>query len=223
MRRLKLPGTPRGRFSKRPGANVRFGKSKFISSPDVTGQTKIINVNDKFGNTGIKKQQGSTVILYDSLKLDGTTLLQFFREGAQHPFPLSNVGSDGNKLGVGNSMVIERAYFSIVKIESGVVTSILPLTLAATDPGILAGQFNFSVANSEVIKKLPLLSWLPQFNKLAENEVNTSFDFDSLVTIPPLLEFQANVELSTYRSIPDTYLRLTIEGAGAIIAPRTTF
>ena len=208
---------------KRPNFKQKFGKMPFIGSPQVTGQTKIINVNDKFGNKGIKNQQGSTVILYDSLPLDGSTLLQFFKESSQRPYPLSNCGSDGNKLGVGSSMVVERAYLSIVEWDGTVVGTIKPLTLGATAGGILAGQFNFSVANSEVIKKVPVLSWLPEFNKLAENNLNTSFDFDSLVTIPPLLEFQANVQLAGYTPIAKTYLRLTIEGSGAIIAPRTTF
>jgi hypothetical protein len=35
----------------------------------VTPQMKNIAVNDRFGNSGIKKQQGSTVIKYDTLPL----------------------------------------------------------------------------------------------------------------------------------------------------------
>ena len=34
-------------------------------------QRKAIGVNDKFGNKGIKKQQGSTVIKYDTLEITG--------------------------------------------------------------------------------------------------------------------------------------------------------
>ena len=44
----------------------------------ITPQMKNIAVNSKFGNTGIKAQQGSTVIKYDSLPFDGRTEFRFF-------------------------------------------------------------------------------------------------------------------------------------------------
>ena len=83
------------------------------TSNRVTPQMKAVAVNDKFGNSGIKKQQGSTVIKYDTLPLDGRTEFRFFEESNQRNFPLSNTGADGNKLGVGNSMVIERVYLTV--------------------------------------------------------------------------------------------------------------
>jgi len=70
---------------------------------------------------------------------------------------------------------------------------------------------------------VPILSWLPQFNKVAENEVNTNFEFDTQVVIPPLLEYVATLRLPAGVTSRDAFLRLTVEGTGAIIAPRTTF
>lgn len=189
-----------------------------------TPQRKAIGVNDKFGNTGIKKQQGSTVIKYDSLPLDGRTEYRFFEGSSQRNFPLSNTGSDGNKLGVGNTLVLERAYLSIVLFgEGGAITEVEVLSLATTNANILTAEFSFSIANSEVIKQVPILSWLPQFNKVAENEVNTNFEFDTQVVIPPLLEYVATLRLPAGVTSRDAFLRLTVEGTGAIIAPRTTF
>ena len=153
---------------------------KEVISGRFTPQRKAIGVNDKFGNVGIKKQQGSTVIKYDSLPLDGRTEYRFFEGSSQRNFPLSNTGSDGNKLGVGNTLVLERAYLSIVLFgEGGAISEIEVLSLATTNANILASEFSFSIANSEVIKQVPILSWLPQFNKVAENEVNTNFEFDT--------------------------------------------
>jgi hypothetical protein len=191
----------------------------------VSPQSKTIGVNDKFGNTGIKLQQGSTIIKYDSLPLDGRTEYRFFEGSAQRNFPLSNTGSDGNKLGVGYSMVVERVYLSIVQLNAstGAVTNIAQFTLAVTNPNILASELSFSIANSEVIKHIPVLSFLPEFNKLAENAVNTSFDFDTQIVIPPLLEYIATLRVAAPVTVANSYLRLTIEGSGAIIAPRTTF
>jgi hypothetical protein len=192
----------------------------------VTPQMKNIAVNDRFGNSGIKKQQGSTVIKYDTLPLDGSTQLRFFEQSSQRNFPLSNTGTDGNKLGVGSSMVVERIYLSLVQYDStgNDLTSIANCDLTTTR-GILInnGEFGFEIANSLVIKNVPVLSFTPQFNKNAENQVNNSFDFDTQIIIPPLLEYVATLRLPNYTAFEGYYLRLTIEGSGAIIAPKTTF
>jgi len=192
----------------------------------VTPQMKNISVNDKFGNTGIKRQQGSTVIKYDTLPLDGSTQLRFFEQSSQRNFPLSNTGTDGNKLGVGSSMVVERIYLSLVEYDAvgNDLTSIQSCNLT-TATGVLInnGEFGFEIANSLVIKNVPVLSFTPQFNKNAENQNNNSFDFDTQIIIPPLLEYVATLRLPNYTAIAGFFLRLTIEGSGAIIAPKTTF
>jgi len=197
-----------------------------VNMGQVTPQMKNIAVNDRFGNSGIKKQQGSTVIKYDTLPLNGNTQLRFFEQSSQRNFPLSNTGTDGNKLGVGNSMVVERIYLSIVQYDAvnNDLNSIAPCDLTTTR-GILInnGEFGFEIANSLVIKNVPVLSFTPDFNKNAENEKNNSFDFDTQIIIPPLLEFVATLRLPNYTAFEGYYLRLTIEGSGAIIAPKTTF
>lgn len=197
-----------------------------FNTSGITPQRKIIGTNDKFGNSGIKNQQGSTVILYDTLPLDGRTEFRFFEGSGQRNFPLSNTGSQGNQLGVGSSMTVERAYLALVyKDADGVINDVVSVETGASPTAIILGEFGFQVANSDVIKKVPILSWLPQFNKNAENQLNTSFDFDTQVVVPPLLEYVATIRVPQY-VLPvgvDISLRLTIEGAGAIIAPRATF
>jgi len=190
----------------------------------VTPQMKNIAVNSKFGNSGISKQQGSSVVKYDTLKLQGTEL-RFFEESNQRNFPLSNTGADGNKLGVGNSMVVERIYLTVGSYD--------PTTNAWTDfkatdltspIQILAAEFGFTLANSQVLKNIPILSWVANFNKAAENQLNSNYEFDTQIVIPPLLEFVATLRLQSYTPpTEDLYVRLTIEGSGAIIAPKTTF
>ena len=190
----------------------------------VTPQMKNISVNDRFGNSGIKKQQGSTVIKYDTLPLDGRTEFRFFEESNQRNFPLSNTGADGNKLGVGNSMVVERAYLTVGTYNP---TTNQWLTVDSTDinsnVAILTSEFGFTIANSQVIKNIPILSWIANFNKVAENQLNSNFEFDTQIIIPPLLEFVATLRTQKYTAVTETYVRLTIEGSGAIIAPKTTF
>jgi hypothetical protein len=196
---------------------------KTVEMGRFTPQRKIIQTADKFGNTGIKNQQGTTRVLYDSLPLDGRTEYRFFEGSSQRNFPYSNTGSDGNKLGVGNALVVERAYISIVTVsEAGVFETISQIKLGI-NANILLSEFSFSIANSEVIKNVPVLSWLPEFNKQSENSLNTNFEFDTQVVIQPLLEFIATLRLPAGVTTANAFLRLTIEGTGAIIAPRTTF
>jgi hypothetical protein len=181
-------------------------------------------VNDRFGNSGIKKQQGSTIIKYDTLPFDGRTEFRFFEESNQRNFPLSNTGADGNKLGVGNSMVVERAYLTIGTYNPSTNAW---LTIDTTDVGsnvaLLTSEFGFTIANSQVIKNVPVLSWIADFNKSAENNLNSNYEFDTQIIIPPLLEFVATLRTQKYTAVDNTYVRLTIEGSGAIIAPKTTF
>lgn len=197
---------------------------KQVNFGQVTPQRKAIGVNDKFGNTGIKKQQGSTVIKYDTLDYTGQTELRFFEGSSQRNFPLSNTGSDGNKLGVGNSMVVERAYLTLITEdeEQNVIYSPIPLTGAFSYLSL--SEFGMSIANSEVIKNVPILSWAPEFNKNAENQLNNNYEFDTQIVIPPLLEYVCTLRIPAALVVPrGTKIRLTIEGAGAIIAPRATF
>ena len=199
-----------------------------IDFSTVTPQRKAIGVNDKFGNSGIKKQQGSTVIKYDTLELNGTTELRFFDQSSQRNFPFANTGTDGNKLGVGNSMVVERAYLTLCKYDrtNNSFTDFLPLdiTTGGLSDTVLNAEFSFAIANATVIKQIPVLSWIPQFNKVAENALNTNYEFDTQIVIPPLLEYVATLRLPNYTAgETPIYLRLTIEGAGAIIAPKATF
>ena len=192
---------------------------------DITPQRKTMSVNARFGNEGIKKQQGSTVIKYDTLPLDGRTEFRFFEGCQNRNFPFTNSQSEGNKLGVGNSMVVERAYITIVTCSAEAPfnpTAIATFGLTS-NVALLTGEFGFTIANSTTIRNVPLLSWIPNFNKNAENEVNSNYEFDTQVVIPPLLEFIATIKTQTYTAVANSFVRLTLEGAGAIIAPKTTF
>lgn len=196
-----------------------------ITSGNITPQMKQVFVNNKFGNSGIKKQQGSTVIKYDTLPLDGRTEFRFFEGCQSRVFPFTNSNSEGNKLGVGNSMTIERIYLSIVTTSA--VAPNLPTAIASfdltTNIAVLTSEFSFLLANATVIKNVPILSFVPNFNKVAENQLNSSFEFDTQIVVPPLLDFIASLRTQAYVAVPNTSIRLTLEGAGAIIAPKTTF
>jgi hypothetical protein len=186
----------------------------------VTPQDKIINVSDKFGNTGIKKMQGTTVSLYDTLPLDGRNEFRFFEGSTERNFPFSNTGADGNKLGVGSSMIISRAYINIFTYSPPTFSQVTVLPAEA-----VLGEFSFEIGNSQVIKQLTGLDFFPQFNNDARANNNFVIEFDTQISIQPMLEFVAiyRVQLGTIFNPTSTNIRLTLEGTGSILAPRTTF
>jgi hypothetical protein len=189
-----------------------------------TPQDKIVGVNNKFGNTGIKNQQGSTVVLYDTLPLDGRNEFRFFEGSSQRNFPFSNTGSDGNKLGVGSSMIIARAYFTIVQFDPIAGTWLQPQNVEGIDDALNIAEFGFELANSTILKQYSGLDFSTLFNKTINHDNQVVLQWDTQLNIPPLLEFVATWRVQQgLNALENAYLRLTIEGTGAIIAPRTTF
>jgi len=191
---------------------------------NVTPQQKIESVTKKLGIPGIKKQQGTTRIIYDSLPLDGRTTFRFFEGSNSRVFPFTNVGSFGNKLEVGETMGVQYAYLSFftatIPPPPEVPTFSAPVP-AAID-SVQIGDINLSIGNVQVVKPMPVVSWSPIFNKNCASNSNL-FIFDTDVIIPPLLEFVAELRTPFPESFPDSFLRLTFEGVGSIINTRQTY
>ena len=188
-----------------------------------TPQNKIMAVNKRYGNTGIKKQQGSTVVKYDTINLTATTQqIRFFEGATNRQFPFTNINSEGNKLPVGSSMIVERAYLTLLQYDP--VLGFISVVQPDTQPNLACGEFSLMVANKEVIKNVPILSWIPEFNKSAGSVDYNNFEFDTQVSLLPLLENVATIRFAGVLSEPEQYyLRLTIEGTGAIISPSSPF
>ncbi len=193
---------------------------KEVISSGFTPQRKIIGVNNRYGNSGIKRQQGSTLIKYDTLPIDGRTTFRFFEGANNRDFPLTNVGAEGNRLPVGSSMVVERAYISIVTKEG---TDYNKVNGVAGTPNAFMGEFSLQVANKDCIKNVPLMSWIPNFNKNAGSTDYNNFEFDTQVVLQPLLEYIAIVRFPVLAAAEGVELRLTIEGTVSIISPSSPF
>lgn len=196
-----------------------------IYKSGVTPQQKLVGVNQKFGNTGIKDQQGTSRIIYDSLPTGTNTNFRFFEDSSSRNFPFTNTGSDGNKLGVGDTMVIESViftYFDVVNatgiIEPGVNLFVL------IDYAV--GIFDFEIANNKVIKKLTLSEGYTPYNK--NTSTNPSdLELETQIVLPPLLPYVLELRLPKTLPAPAAgrtrYIQAQIIGSGGIIAPRTTF
>jgi len=193
----------------------------------MTPQKVAISKANRFGNKGLKKQQGTTRTLYDSLEVDGREVYQFFKGANNRDFPFTNVGASGNRLDVGELVVVERMYLSLMTINpvTDEVLSIesLDSLVGAGLPSLGFGDMDLKTANSTVIKELTAVSFLPQFNKNADWDGSNNFELDTQIVLQPLLEYVWEYRVAPNVAIANTFLRLTYEGVGAIIAPRQTF
>lgn len=186
----------------------------------VTPQQKMVGVNQKFGNVGIPSQQGTTRILYDTLEITaGKTNFRFFEDSTARQFPLTNTGSEGNKLGVGDTMVIQQIQFLLWQ-DADWSTQPLEIFSSAASP---LAYINFEIANNQVIKKLTLSEGFGAFSK--DTQVTAPISLETNIVIPPLLTFVLELQLPFYNltEFEGGYIECQIIGAGGIIAPRTTF
>lgn len=198
-----------------------------IYASGTTPQEKLVGVNNKFGNTGIKSQQGTSRLIYDTLPAGTNTTFRFFEDSASRNFPFTNTGSDGNKLGVGDTMVIESVQFNIVDVitATGLISDSRPLLGVSFNYAL--GIFDFEIANNKVIKKLTLTEGLGYYNKSTNPTDTSEIELETQIVLPPLLPYILNLQLPVAIAAPDAnktrYIRATIIGTGGIIAPRTTF
>lgn len=193
----------------------------------VTPQQKLVAVNNKFGNVNVKNQQGTSRIIYDSIEITaGKTFYRFFEDSTTRAFPLTNTGSEGNKLGVGDTMVVNQILFSVwLRNNTSGAWSCQQNILTSSGVNQL-GIIDFDIANNKVIKKLPLTEMSFAYNKDTTGN-NGVLDLETQIVIPPLLQYTLDLQLPAVPySVPPNntgYLVAQIIGTGGIIAPRTTF
>jgi len=199
-------------------------KGRVISQ--FTPQNKLVGVNNKFGNTNIKNQQGTTRVIFDSLPLDGSTELRFFENASARQYPFTNIGAEGNRLNVGESFVVQKVYFGIIYTDpdTGLFTGFENLGPYGPDTWS-CGEWSFLIANSQVIKQLPFLtSFYSTVGAVTQmNQNDEAFGTFTDIVIPPLLEYVLTVRTPNYTAVADTRLVCFIEGTAGILAPQTTF
>jgi hypothetical protein len=191
---------------------------------NITPQQKAVSVNARFGNTNVKKQQGSSVELYDTLPLtiaqagQGTTL-RFFEDAQTRTFPDTNL-ENSNQLSVGETLVTENIYFTIITEDGGALKTAggFPLTNE-----LARAEFSIEIANSVVLKRLPVMSTIGIFNESAGIDNQVVYQFYTQLVIPPLLNFAVALRIPAFTLAAASEIRCNIAGVGSLLAPRTTF
>ena len=138
----------------------------------MNAQQKMIAVNDKFGNTGIKQQQGTSRILYDALPLNPSLdpfTLTFFENVKTRKFPFTNLPE--NKLQVGETFTIEDYYMSLIAVVSTplnpnqqVIVEEAPFERYKNTRGLYRADLDFMIGENRVIKQLKVGSSYSSFN-----------------------------------------------------------
>ncbi len=208
---------------------------------------KIVDVTKNMGVQGINKMQGTTRIIYDSVKLVTTsqqTTINFFEDVNTRKFPLTNISE--NKLQVAETIAMQRFSIMIIETEKDKPQNVLTInTLAALAEfkKLYRSDLSFSIAQDQVVKKVPLQSMYSAFNRNSQFNgtqtfganpgVTTSFEishdvfhFDNPIVIPPQIEFVANWQVPTFKvpnETSDWYACLTLEGLGSLFAPKSTY
>jgi len=192
----------------------------------VSPQNKLIQTNQRMGVRGINKMQGTTRMIWDSVEVAGNKTLRFFKNANQQGFPFTNL-QKGNRLEVGESLVINYMNFTLFNYteEGDIYDKWGSISSLLADPTPFAlGELNILIANTQVMKPIALNNFLPDQNKASLHENQENFYFDTQIVIPPLVEFEVNLQLPDELSDdPNTWCRCTIEGVGSIVAPRQTF
>jgi hypothetical protein len=199
---------------------------KGLNISNITPQQKMVAVNNRFGNTNIQSQQGTTRTLYHTLPADGRTLYRFFENAQALGFPFTNLGAEGNRLGVGDTFTLQKVYFDVIETDpdTGAIGAIYPVNQGTLGAQVLSlGEIDFLIANSQVVKQLPSMFVLPELNFTAVNDKDSSFNFATDIVIPPLLEYVLQLRLAAGYTAANTFIRCTIQGSAGIIAPKTTF
>jgi len=193
-------------------------------SGNVSPQSKAISVNNRFGNTAVKRQQGSSVELYDTLPLSvaaagqGITL-RFFEDAQTRTFPDTNL-ENSNQLSVGETLVTENIYFSVIVETDGQATNVQGFDLVSE---LARAEFSIEIANSVVLKRLPLMSTIGIFNESAQIDGSVVYQFYTQLVIPPLLNFAIALRIPAFTLAKPSSIRCNIAGVGSLLSPRTTF
>jgi hypothetical protein len=192
----------------------------------VTPSAKLAMVNNKLGNPGLKKNQGSTFEVYDYVNVTaniGTSqVVRFFSSVNTKTAPFTNLQQ--NQLQVGEALAIEYIAFTRLVTDrvSGKLLSMSPL-LSLTELSL--SQMSILLDNSRIIKINSLMRSFEAFNTKGGTAKNFLFYPDTDLTIPPQISFttELNVPNNTDTAGTDEviYYGCHLFGTGSILNLKT--
>jgi hypothetical protein len=187
---------------------------------NVTPGAKLAMVNQKLGNPGLKRNQGSSVECFDYVQVTpgAAGVIRFFDAVNTKTFPFTNLQQ--NQLQVGEALAIEYIAFTRIEVArtTGVISSFSALTDTVNELSLCG--FSFLLDNSRTIKNNSLVRSFQSLNTKGGTAVNSLFYPDTDLTIPPQITFTAelNVPANTDTGTDvDVYYGIHLFGTGAIL------
>lgn len=186
---------------------------------NVTPSAKLALVNNKIGNPGLKKNQGTSLEVYDYIEVTpgSAAVLRFFTEVNTKTFPLTNIQQ--NQLTTGEALAIEYIAFTRMVIKAGVVTTFDALTAQVNSLSV--AQFSFLLDNSRILKNNSLARTFSDLNTKGGTATNSLFYPDTDLTIPPQIPFTAELNIpantDTGSEGEKVYYGCHLFGTGAIL------
>lgn len=196
---------------------------------NVTAGAKLALVNNKLGNPSLKKNQGSTVEIYDYIEITapGTAeTIRFFQDVNSHAFPFSNINQ--NQLQVGEALAIQYIFLTRMVTET-TAAGLIKITawdaLLNAVSTVALSQFNFLLDNSRIIKNNSLSRTSTLFNVKGATAENFVFYPDTDLTLPPQINFIGELRIPTNSDVAVTdkkvFYGCHLLGTGAILNLKT--
>jgi len=165
---------------------------------NVTASAKLAMVNNKLGNPALKKNQGSTVEIYDYVTQTAGTIgtkqtINFFSNVNSKTFPLTNIQQ--NQLQVGEALSVEYIVFTRISQVTATGSITECTALLTTVAGANLGQFSLLLDNSRIIKNNSLIRSNSVFNPKGTTGVSNVFFPDTDLIIPPQISFTLELTL----------------------------
>jgi len=165
---------------------------------NVTASAKLAMVNNKLGNPALKKNQGSTVEIYDYVTQTAGTIgtkqtINFFGSVNSKTFPLTNIQQ--NQLQVGEALSVEYIVFTRISQVTATGSITECTALLTTVAGANLGQFSLLLDNSRIIKNNSLIRSNSIFNPKGTTGVSNVFYPDTDLVIPPQISFSLELTL----------------------------
>jgi len=165
---------------------------------NVTASAKLAMVNNKLGNPALKKNQGSTVEIYDYVTQTAGTIgtkqtINFFGNVNAKTFPLTNIQQ--NQLQVGEALSVEYIVFTRISQVTATGSITECTALLTTVAGANLGQFSLLLDNSRIIKNNSLIRSNSIFNPKGTTGVSNVFFPDTDLVIPPQISFSLELTL----------------------------
>lgn len=187
---------------------------------NVTPSAKLALVNNKIGNPSLKKNQGTSLEVYDYVKVTpgAAGVIRFFAEVNTKTFPFTNIQQ--NQLTTGEALSVEFIAWTRLEVsqQSGALSAFTALTQSVAELSL--AQFSLLLDNSRILKNNSLARSFNDLNTKGGTANNSLWFPDTDLVIPTQIPFTAELTVPANTDTGtdvDVYYGCHLFGTGAIL------